>query len=83
MVRLFQLATGGLATDGFGRGGEQVQTSQQRRANEKFAKREEMKRGKSETALKKPQKFKSPISPVWLGKLLRFGSFFARNGGMS
>jgi hypothetical protein len=54
----------------------QVQTPQQRRANEKFAKREEMKRGKPESAIKKPQKFKSPISPMWLGKkapLLRFG----------
>ncbi|CUS13773.1 unnamed protein product [Tuber aestivum] len=39
----------------------QAQTPQQRRANEKFAKREEAKRGKPEKAIKK-QTFKSPIS---------------------
>ncbi|KAG0124392.1 hypothetical protein HOY82DRAFT_573151 [Tuber indicum] len=42
-----------------------AQTPQQRKANEKFAKREEAKRGKPEKSVKK-QKFKSPISQGWL-----------------
>ncbi|KAF8422873.1 hypothetical protein EV426DRAFT_604127 [Tirmania nivea] len=47
-----------------------AQTPTQRRANEKFAKREELKRGKPESAIKaKKEKFKSPISPLWLGIL--------------
>jgi len=45
--------------------GEQAQTPQQRKANEKFTKREEAKRGKPEKSVKK-QKFKSPISQGWL-----------------
>jgi len=46
-----------------------VQTPQQRRANEKFARTEASKRGKAETVVKKTQqKQPSPISPVWIGK---------------
>ncbi|KAK4453267.1 hypothetical protein QBC34DRAFT_396799 [Podospora aff. communis PSN243] len=45
-----------------------AQTPQQRRANEKFQKDQEAKRGKSEEQLKKKTKevVKSPISPLWL-----------------
>ena len=48
----------------------QAQTPQQRRANLKFAKDQEARRGKSEDQLKKKAKDapKSPISPMWLGK---------------
>ncbi|KAF8473187.1 hypothetical protein BDZ91DRAFT_675807 [Kalaharituber pfeilii] len=47
-----------------------VQTPAQRRANEKFAKREEAKRGKPESAIKSQKaKFKSPITPLWLALL--------------
>lgn len=48
----------------------QAQTPQQRRANEKFQKEQEARRGKSEEQLKKKTKelVKSPISPMWLGK---------------
>jgi len=40
----------------------QVQTPQQRRANAKFARTEEQKRGKPESDIKKPEKQKSPVS---------------------
>ena len=45
----------------------QVQTPQQRRANEKFAKQETARRGKAEAPVKQKQKFKPPISPLWIG----------------
>lgn len=47
----------------------QAQTPQQRRANAKFAKDQEARRGKSSEELKKKSKVvqKSPISPIWLG----------------
>jgi len=46
------------------------QTPTQRRANEKYAKREEAKRGRPEGIVKaKKGGFKSPISPFWLGIL--------------
>lgn len=48
----------------------QAQTPQQRKANEKFAKREETKRGKPDPALAKAKKFKSPVSPIWLSMCL-------------
>lgn len=44
----------------------QVQTPAQRRANEKFAKHEASKRGKSEAAFKQQTKLKSPISNTWI-----------------
>ncbi|KAL1959260.1 hypothetical protein VTO42DRAFT_2447 [Malbranchea cinnamomea] len=44
-----------------------VQTPQQRRANERFAKAEAAKRGKPESALKaKKQKPKPPVSMGWV-----------------
>lgn len=43
-----------------------AQTPQQRKANERFAKREESKRGKPDAALAKRHKFKSPVSPIYL-----------------
>ncbi|KXX78429.1 Protein YSY6 [Madurella mycetomatis] len=48
-----------------------AQTPQQRRANLKFAKEQEARRGKSEDQIKKRAKDlpKSPISPVWLALL--------------
>ncbi|PSR79196.1 hypothetical protein BD289DRAFT_442842 [Coniella lustricola] len=48
-----------------------AQTPQQRRANAKFVKEQEARRGKSSEELKKRNKevVKSPISPVWLGLL--------------
>jgi hypothetical protein len=47
----------------------QAQTPQQRRANAKFFKEQEVNRGKSREEIKKKTKetFKSPISPLWLG----------------
>jgi hypothetical protein len=45
----------------------QAQTPAQRRANEKYAKQESAKRGKPESAIKKKEKFKSPVSTVWIG----------------
>ncbi|EFR01785.1 hypothetical protein MGYG_04788 [Nannizzia gypsea CBS 118893] len=42
------------------------QTPQQRRANEKFAKKEASKRGKPETTVKSKPKAKSPISVGWV-----------------
>ncbi|KAK0635276.1 hypothetical protein B0T17DRAFT_484030, partial [Bombardia bombarda] len=49
----------------------QAQTPQQRRANLKFAKEQEARRGKSEDQIKKKAEKaqKSPISPIWLGIL--------------
>ncbi|KAG9693580.1 hypothetical protein KCU81_g5621, partial [Aureobasidium melanogenum] len=47
-----------------------VQTPQQRRANEAFAKKQEVKRGKPEPAVKKTTPQKSPISKFWLFALL-------------
>jgi hypothetical protein len=46
----------------------QAQTPQQRRANLKFTKDQEARRGKSEDQIKKRVKTvtKSPISPIWL-----------------
>ncbi|EGE01398.1 hypothetical protein TEQG_00451 [Trichophyton equinum CBS 127.97] len=46
------------------------QTPQQRRANERFAKKEASKRGKPETAVKAKPKAKSPISMGWVVLLL-------------
>ncbi|KAM7202773.1 hypothetical protein V8F20_004287 [Naviculisporaceae sp. PSN 640] len=48
-----------------------AQTPQQRRANDKFFKVQEARRGKSEDQIKKRTKDtpKSPISPVWLAVL--------------
>jgi len=46
-----------------------AQTPSQRRANQKFAKGNEVKMGKPETQIKKKETFKSPISPLWLGVL--------------
>ncbi|KAH1966677.1 hypothetical protein KXX04_001903 [Aspergillus fumigatus] len=43
-----------------------VQTPQQRRANETFAKHEAAKRGKGQTTAKPKQKSKSPLSTGWL-----------------
>ncbi|KAK0651896.1 hypothetical protein B0T16DRAFT_454311 [Cercophora newfieldiana] len=44
-----------------------AQTPQQRRANEKFQKDQEARRGKSEDQLKKTKEVvKAPISPLWL-----------------
>jgi len=53
-----------------------AQTPQQRRANAKFIKEQEARRGKSSEELKKKtkQSFKSPISPIWL-TLLAFVIF--------
>jgi len=50
----------------------QAQTPQQRRANLKFAKEQEARRGKAEDQIKKKTTHvqKSPISPFWLGKQL-------------
>jgi hypothetical protein len=46
----------------------QTQTPQQRRANARFAKAEEEKRGKPQSQLKnKKEVQKSPISPFWMG----------------
>ncbi|KAI5240981.1 hypothetical protein E4T42_08192 [Aureobasidium subglaciale] len=47
-----------------------VQTPQQRRANEAFAKKQEVKRGKPEPVLKKSVPQKSPINKFWLFALL-------------
>ncbi|GAB7349658.1 hypothetical protein MBLNU459_g0333t1 [Dothideomycetes sp. NU459] len=47
-----------------------VQTPQQRRANEAFAKREETKRGRTVAPVKKQAPQKSPISKGWLFALL-------------
>ena len=49
--------------------GKQAQTPQQRKANEKFKKSQDAKRGKSASEIKKKEDFKSPISPLWLGML--------------
>ncbi|EZF13167.1 hypothetical protein H112_06316 [Trichophyton rubrum D6] len=46
------------------------QTPQQRRANERFAKKEASKRGKPEAAVKTKPKAKSPISMGWVVLLL-------------
>ncbi|CAD0022794.1 unnamed protein product [Aureobasidium pullulans] len=43
-----------------------VQTPQQRRANEAFAKKQEVKRGKPEPVIQKKVPQKSPISKFWL-----------------
>ncbi|EGS20991.1 uncharacterized protein CTHT_0028300 [Thermochaetoides thermophila DSM 1495] len=57
-----------------------VQTPQQRRANQKFFKEQEARRGKSEAELKKRQKdqTKPPISKFWLWFLgfVVFGGLF-------
>ena len=49
--------------------GKQAQTPQQRKANEKFKKSQDAKRGKPASEIKKKEDFKSPISPLWLGML--------------
>jgi len=46
-----------------------AQTPQQRKANERYAKAEAARRGKSEGAIKQKQKFKSPISLAWIALL--------------
>jgi len=43
-----------------------AQTPQQRRANEKYAKREAAKRGKPESITKSKLKSKSPVSTGWI-----------------
>ncbi|KAF4310142.1 hypothetical protein SLS57_000250 [Botryosphaeria dothidea] len=43
-----------------------AQTPQQRLANERFAKSEAAKRGKPQTAVKKQEAQKSPISKGWI-----------------
>ncbi|EKG14642.1 hypothetical protein MPH_08115 [Macrophomina phaseolina MS6] len=43
-----------------------AQTPQQRLANERFAKSEAAKRGKPQTAVKKQEVAKSPISKGWI-----------------
>lgn len=48
----------------------QAQTPQQRRANAKFARTEESKRGKPESDIKKPEKQKSPVSMGILSRCL-------------
>jgi hypothetical protein len=48
-----------------------VQTPQQRRANEAFAKKQETKRGKNEPVVKKAVVQKSPVSKFWLCMCLR------------
>ncbi|THY65991.1 hypothetical protein D6C91_00749 [Aureobasidium pullulans] len=48
----------------------QVQTPQQRRANEAFAKKQEVKRGKPEPVIQKKVPQKSPISKFWLFALI-------------
>jgi len=45
----------------------QAQTPQQRKANDKFKKAQDAKRGKPASEIKKKEEFKSPISPIWLG----------------
>lgn len=45
-----------------------VQTPKQRLANQKYAKREEYKKGKPESAYKAQKKEKSPLSTGWMGK---------------
>jgi len=45
---------------------QKVQTPQQRRANEAFAKKQETKRGKPEPIIKKTVPQKSPVSKFWL-----------------
>lgn len=46
----------------------QAQTPQQRKANERYAKQESAKRGKSESVVKQKQKSNPPISKLWIGK---------------
>ncbi|PMD34592.1 hypothetical protein L207DRAFT_588110 [Hyaloscypha variabilis F] len=46
-----------------------AQTPQQRKANDKFKKAQDAKRGKPASEIKKKEEFKSPISPIWLGVL--------------
>ncbi|KAH8664285.1 hypothetical protein BX600DRAFT_512336 [Xylariales sp. PMI_506] len=58
-----------------------AQTPQQKRANAKFAKEQDARRGKSEADIKKRSKEvqKSPISPLWLillGFVIFGGVFF-------
>ena len=50
----------------------QAQTPQQRKANERYAKQEASKRGKPESEIKQKQKFKPPISPLWIGTYLDY-----------
>ena len=46
----------------------QVQTPQQRKANQRYAKFEAAKRGKPESVIKAKKKdFKSPVSTIWIG----------------
>ncbi|KAI4844487.1 hypothetical protein E4T44_06165 [Aureobasidium sp. EXF-8845] len=47
-----------------------VQTPQQRRANDAFAKKQETKRGKNEPVVKKAVVQKSPVNKFWLFALL-------------
>src|SRR4051812_4470896 len=56
----------------------QAQTPSQRKANLKFAAKNEGKMGKPEAAIKKKENFKSPISPFWLGE---FGPSFTAGLG--
>jgi hypothetical protein len=50
----------------------QAQTPEQRMRNQKFAKENTARMGKPESAIKKKDKdLKSPISPIWLGRLPR------------
>jgi len=54
-----------------------VQTLYQQKANQKFARREEKKMGKSSEALQKKRKSKVSVSGVWLALML-----FAVLGGL-
>lgn len=47
---------------------QQAQTPEQRKRNAKFTKEQNAKRGKPAQELKKKQEFKSPVSPMVLGK---------------
>lgn len=46
-----------------------AQTPEQRKRNLKFAKEQSARRGKPESAIKKKQDVKAPISPLWLALL--------------
>ena len=48
----------------------QTQTPEQRKRNAKFTKQQDLKRGKPETDLKVKKAFKSPVSPVILGRFM-------------
>lgn len=62
----------------------QAQTPRQRQANDKFLKDQEARRGKSEDQIKlkkTKEVVKSPISPVWLGKMPRISTALHKRHG--